>query len=163
VSQGFDSERARAALRRLAADTPGELADGFSRLVRNSPPERIERVMRTPVRRAVLEGIFWQMPQRLDATRAAGIDATIRWRITGRADGGTDTYELQIKDGRSRVKRGAGGDPRLTITLDGTEFVKLATGNSDPMQAYFKRRVTLAGDIMLAAKLGTLFRLPARR
>jgi hypothetical protein len=30
------------------------------------------------------------------------------------------------------------------------------------MQAYFSRRITLAGDVMLAAKLQSLFRIPAR-
>ena len=119
--------------------------------------------MRTPARRVVLEGIFRQMPQHFDRRRAAGVDATIRWCVTGRPDGGADTYELRIADGTCRVRHGANGaDARLTITLDGAEFVKLATGNSDPMQAYFSRRITLAGDVMLAAKLQSLFRIPAR-
>jgi putative sterol carrier protein len=46
--------------------------------------------------------------------------------------------------------------------MDAVEFVKLATGNSDPMNAYFSGRVALAGDIMLAAKLQSLFRIPGR-
>lgn len=119
--------------------------------------------MSTPARRLVLEAIFWQMPQRVDRTRAAGVEATIRWCITGRADGDADTYELRIAEGRCRVSHGLNSaHPRLTITLDGTELLKLATGNSDPMQAYFTRRITLAGDLMLAAKMATLFRIPAR-
>jgi predicted lipid carrier protein YhbT len=120
--------------------------------------------MRTPARRVVLEGIFRQMPQHFDRRRADGVEATIRWCVTGRPDGGTDTYELRIADGTCRVRHGSNrDDARLTITLDGAEFVKLATGNCDPMQAYFSRRITLAGDIMLAAKLQSLFRIPARR
>ena len=39
----------------------------------------------------------------------------------------------------------------------------VATGKSDPMQSYFKRRTALAGDIMLAAKMTTIFRMPKRR
>ena len=44
-------------------------------------------------------------------------------------------------------------------------IVRLASGGLDPMQAYFKRRLQLSGDIMLAAKLTALFRIPkaARR
>jgi alkyl sulfatase BDS1-like metallo-beta-lactamase superfamily hydrolase len=132
--------------------------------VRGAPDERIAQFMSTPARRLVLEGIFWQMPQHFDPKRAAGLDATVRWCVTGRADGGADTYELRIADGRCRVSHGSNGaDPRLTITLDGAELVRLATGNSDPIQAYFSRRVNLAGDLMLAAKLSQLFRIPARR
>ncbi len=48
----------------------------------------------------------------------------------------------------------------MTITADAAEFVRLATGNSDPMNAYFKGRIKLAGDIMLAARLQALFRVP---
>jgi putative sterol carrier protein len=145
------------------ANAPDQLADGFSRVVRNAPDERIEKFMRTPGRRVVLDGIFWQMPQHFDSRRAAGVRATVRWCITGRHDGGVDTYDLRIEDGRCRVTHGSNGaDAQVTITLDGAEFVKLATGNGDPMQAYFSRRIMLAGDIMLAAKLQALFRIPSR-
>ena len=46
--------------------------------------------------------------------------------------------------------------------MDAVEFLKLASGNLDPMQAYFKGRIELAGDIMVAAKLAQLFKLPGR-
>ena len=34
------------------------------------------------------------------------------------------------------------------------------SGNLDPMQAYFKGRIQLTGDIMVAAKIAQLFRMP---
>ncbi len=120
--------------------------------------------MRTmPVRRALLEAIFSQMPQRLDRKAAATTKTTIRWCITGRPDGGTDVYQLEVDNGTCRVHRGeTGAEPRVTITLDGAEFVKLATANSDPMQAYFKGRISLAGDVMVAARMRSLFRVPGK-
>lgn len=137
-----------------------QLADGFARVVRNAPDERLERIMRTRVRRVVLHGIFWQMPQHVNRKALAGVDAVIRWEVTNAA-GGPDTYELTLKDGRCSSRRGASNiEPRVTVTLDAVELVKLATGNSDPMQAYFKGRVKLGGDIMFAAKLQVLFRIP---
>ena len=60
------------------------------------------------------------------------------------------------------MRRGAKGDARLTITLGAAELIRLASGGLDPMQAYFKRRLQLSGDIMLAAKLTGLFRIPKR-
>jgi hypothetical protein len=159
----MEADDARSALKRFFANAPDQVADGLAKVVRTAPDERIAKFMSTPARRVVLEGIFWQMPQHFDRTRAGGIEATIRWCVTGRADGGADTYELRIADGNCRVSHGSNGtEPRLTITLDGVELVKLATGNSDPVQAYFSRRVRLAGDLMLAAKLGILFRIPRR-
>ncbi len=140
-----------------------QLAEGFARAVRSAPEGRLEQVLRTPVRRAVLEAIFWQMPQHFDRKAAAGMDAAIRWHITGDSGGAGDTYELRIKGGRCRARRRENDpDPRLTITLDAAEFVRLATGNSDPMNAYFSGKIALAGDIMLAAKLRSLFRIPGR-
>jgi putative sterol carrier protein len=131
--------------------------------VRTAPHSGLEQVLRTPIRRAVLEAIFWQMPQHFDRKAARGMKTTIRWQITRGPGGVTDTYELQIADGRCRAHRGQGEeDPQLTITMDAVEFVKLATSNSDPMNAYFSGRVALAGDIMLAAKLQSLFRIPGR-
>lgn len=120
--------------------------------------------MRTPVRRLVLDAIFWQMPQHFDAKQAKDVKATIEWRITGRGDGGVDTYQVTVAHGGCHARRGAvDPSPRLTISLDAAEFLRLATGNSNPMQAYLKGRIKLAGDIMVAAKLLQLFRIPSAR
>jgi hypothetical protein len=40
------------------------------------------------------------------------------------------------------------------------EFLRLISGNSDPMAAYFKGRIQLAGDIMVAAQLAQIFKMP---
>ena len=161
---GFDPQRALEFIRQSVADAPAQLADGLGRLVREAPPERIEQLMRSPARKPILDGIFWQMPKQLDAAQAAGVSSSIRWCITGRADGGVDAYQLEIKDGRCRTIRGPDGpEAGVTITVDAAEFLRLASGNSDPMQAYFKGRIQLAGDIMLAARLASLFRMPGGR
>jgi putative sterol carrier protein len=117
--------------------------------------------MRSPARRALLDGVFWQMPRQLDPKQAAGVSTSILWNITGRSDGGVDTYLLTVENaGASTTRETAGADPRLTITMDGVEFLRLASGNSDPMSAYFKGRIQLAGDIMVAAQLAQMFRMP---
>ena len=103
--------------------------------------------MKSPARRPLLDGVFWRMPRQLDAKAAAHIKTTIRWNITGRADEGVDTYLLEVDNGTARTnRRAAGPDPKLTITLDGVEFLRLISGNSDPMAAYFKGpHIQLAG------------------
>jgi predicted lipid carrier protein YhbT len=145
------------------ADVNRQLADGVSRVLRGVPDDRLEQAMRTPLRRVVLDAIFWQMPQHLDRRGASAVDATVRWSVTGRGDGGADVYDLVIADGRARISRSGRHQPRLTITLGAAELVRLVSGGLDPMQAYFKRRIQLSGDIMLAAKLTGLFRIPKRR
>ncbi len=160
----FDSQRAIEAARRGLDGASERLAGGLARLVASSSDERLEQVMRTPIRRVVLDGIFWQMPQHIEMRRAAEVSSSIRWLITGRPDGGADSYVLVISNGRCRVTRGSTDpEPRLTVTVDGAEFLRLATGNSDPMRSYFTGKIGLKGDIMLLAKLTALFRMPARR
>jgi len=157
---GFDPQRAMDQIRRLAADAPAHLQGGFERLVRDSPPQRLEQLMRSPARRALLDGIFWQMPKQVDASAATDTTTAIKWVVTGRADGGSDVYHLVIERGQARTERGETVEARLTVTLDGVEFLKLASGNSDPMQAYFTGRIQLSGDIMVAAKLAQMFNMP---
>jgi putative sterol carrier protein len=157
---GFDPERAMDRLRKMAADAPSALADGFGRIVREAPPERLEQLMRSPARKPTLDGIFWQMPKQVNAEAAKELTTSIRWCITGRPDDGTDIYQLEIDHGQVKTVKGEQGDPKLTVTMDAVEFLKLASGNLDPMQAYFKGRIELAGDIMVAAKLAQLFKMP---
>jgi alkyl sulfatase BDS1-like metallo-beta-lactamase superfamily hydrolase len=160
-ARSIDPQQAVAAVRRTLLRAPNQLADSVGRMVRNAPDERLAQVMRGPARRAVLEGIFWQMPQYIDRTRARGVNSSVRWCITGRTDGGIDIYHLEIEEGSCRVIRGSSArDARLTITLDAAEFLRLATGGSDPMSAYFTGRVALTGDVMMAAKLASLLRIP---
>jgi predicted lipid carrier protein YhbT len=164
TARRFDRHQAREALQRGLANAPARVADGFASAVRRSPDGRLERLLRTPVRYAVLGGIFSQMPRYFDRDGAMGVDATVRWRITGRADGSADVWDVTIHEARCRVRRGESeAEPRVTITADAAEFVRLATGNSDPMTAYFSGRIQLGGDIMLAARLQTLFRVPGHQ
>jgi len=158
---GFDPQRALEQIKRLTAEAPAIAADGFGRVMRDAPPQRIEQVMRSPARKPILDGIFWQLPKQLNSEQAIGVRSTIRWCITGRVDGGVDTYQLEVDNGRAWTTRGTDGpEPRLTITMDAVELLRLASGNSDPMQAYFKGRIQMTGDIMVAAKLAQLFKMP---
>jgi putative sterol carrier protein len=157
---GFDPDRALDKLRKLAADAPAYMADGVGRFVQNAPPERLEQLMRSPARKPALDGIFWQMPKQVNPQVAKDMTTTIRWRITGRPDKGVDVYQLEVDKGEVKTVKGESGEPKLTVTMDAVEFLKLATGNLDPMQAYFKGRIELTGDIMVAAKLAQLFKLP---
>jgi putative sterol carrier protein len=161
MDQWFDPQRALDQLKKLAADAPAQIADGVGRLVRDASPERLDQVMKSPARRAVLDGIFWSIPRQLDTKAAANVKTTIRWNITGRVDEGVDTYLLEVDNGTARTNRGTEGPaPKLTITMDGVEFLRLVSGNSDPMAAYFKGRIQLAGDIMVAAQLAQMFKMP---
>jgi putative sterol carrier protein len=131
---------------------------------RGSEETLLDRLLQTPARRAILEAIFWQMPRHIATQRSTALNSSVQWQVTGRADGGVDHYRLDFSDGRCRVRRGAGGDqPALTITLSAGELVRLVTRRSNPVAAFFTGRITIAGNAMVAAKLGSLFLEPAQR
>ena len=157
-----DLHRLIATNRRRVARAPAQMADHFSRVLHRTPDARLERLMRSPARRMILEGIFWQMPQFLDRRRATGVNAAVLWRIAGRPNGATDDFRLTIAHGRAHVVRGSSGEPPVvTMTMGDVDFLRLVTGTLDPMHAYFGGKIELSGDIMFAAKLGGLFRVPA--
>jgi putative sterol carrier protein len=160
----FDPQNFQDRLKRRLAEAPVQLADGFARVVRGAPDQRIEQVMRTPARRVILDGIFWQMPKQFDSKRAGELSATVCWQITGREEGQPDTYWLRVADGRCQVLRsGTALEPDVTVTVDGVEFLQVVTGNSDPMQAYLNGRIAITGDVMLAARVISLFKLPVAK
>jgi hypothetical protein len=163
----FDAQRAVRRARKRLHRAEAELADRLARQVDRVPQRAVDEVMRSPAKQLVVAAIFSQMAGRVDRAKAAKIDATVRWRITDTpADENSGAvYDLVFAARGASVVHPPAPDsrPRLTITLPAAELLAVATGKSDPMQSYFKRRTALAGDIMLAAKMTTIFRMPKRR
>jgi hypothetical protein len=139
-----------------------EVTDRLAELVAAIPDRHLELLMRTPARRVVIESIFLLMPRYLDRTRVAGLDMAIRWELLAAQEGGEpDIYDLIIAERRCRVTRGESpAQPLVTIGIEPVELLRLAVGRSNPMQAYFGGRLSLRGDIMQAARLTSLFRIP---
>ena len=129
------------------------------------PEQRLEQLMRTPVRPLIVESIFLLMPRYLNRAKATGLNLAIRWRVTPPDDpDSADVYDLVIADRRARVVRHTGGSkPLVTITIGATDLLMLATGRTNPMQAYFDGKLRIRGDIMQAARLTALFRIPDPR
>lgn len=136
----------------------------FARRVERTPDRRLARLLASPARRVILELIFWRMPRHLDRERAGDLEASVEWRIGGRRSGGSDVYRLSIANGRSRVTRGPGPEPATTtVELGPVEFLKLVTGNADPIQAFMRGDLAIKGEMQLAARLISLFRIPSAR
>jgi putative sterol carrier protein len=132
-----------------------------ARLVRELPDEALRELLRGEARRAVLDEVFRRMPEYVDSARARGMNAVFGWKITGAADGGSDRYRVVIADGEVRAGREIDAQPQLTLVLDGVEFLKLVTGNSNPVMAFMTGKLKLKGDVAFAARLPGLFRIPS--
>jgi putative sterol carrier protein len=81
-----------------------------------------------------------KMPGAFIPEKAAGLDAV-------------------IKDGKVDVSKGEHASPKMTLTADSTDYVKIFTGELDGMQAFMQGRLKLAGDLNLAMKLTQMFKI----
>jgi putative sterol carrier protein len=138
-SQGFDTE-------------------AMARLVRDTPERQLREGLR--VNRDVLIGeIFRRFPERLtdEGRQARG---AIKWKLTGREDGGSDRWFLVIENGEARTGRDLNVKPRVTLTMDALTFLQVVTGNANPAQLFLRRRIKVRGDLLFAARMERLFRVP---
>ena len=101
-----------------------------------------------------LKEIFEEMPDRLNADAASGLDCVIQHELTG--DGG-GSYYVTIKDGACTVEAGSADAPSMTLTMEAADFVALTSGELDPMAAFMGGKLKVTGDMSLAMKMQSLF------
>jgi putative sterol carrier protein len=97
-----------------------------------------------------------RMPGAFIPEKAQGVDAIIQFRFTGAEPG---EWIATIKDGKVEVGRGTDSSPRMTLTADSSDYVKIFTGELDGMQAFMQGKIKLAGDLNLAMKLMQMFKI----
>lgn len=97
-----------------------------------------------------------KMPGAFIPEKAAGLEAVIQFKFTGAEAG--DWYAV-IKDGKVDVSKGEHASPKMTLTADSTDYVKIFTGELDGMQAFMQGKLKLAGDLNLAMKLTQMFKI----
>ena len=132
----------------------------FAQLVKSTPDAQLAEVMQSDRRGKILDEVFARMPATFRPDRAGNTDAVIHWTVTGRPDGGADTYEVVIADGACTISESPQHDPRLTITLGPVEFLKVVSGNGNPVMMFMTGKLKAKGDLGLAANIANLFDLP---
>jgi putative sterol carrier protein len=132
----------------------------FAQLVKSTPDATIAEVMAGNDRHKILDEIFGRMPTLFRADRAGATQAVIHWNITGGADGGTDTYETVIENGACTVTNQPVRDPKLAMTMDPVTFLKVVSGDGNPMMMFMTGKIKAKGDLGLAAQVAKLFDIP---
>jgi putative sterol carrier protein len=97
---------------------------------------------------------FDGMPSKFQPAKAAGVNATIQYDITG--DGG-GTWHAVIKDGTCAVNAGAAGTPNLTLTMSSQDWLDMIGGKLSGQMAFMSGKLKLKGDMGLAMKVGSIF------
>ena len=103
-----------------------------------------------------VEQLMERMPGAFIPDKAQGVDAIIQFKFTGAEPG---EWVAAIKDGKVDVSRGTAPSPRMTLTADSSDYVKIFTGELDGMQAFMQGKLKLAGDLNLAMKLMQMFKI----
>jgi putative sterol carrier protein len=88
--------------------------------------------------------------------KAAGVDAVIQYNFTGDQEG---DYIVTIADGSCKVKEGQADNPTMTLTADGEYFRDVLLGKEDGMKGFMMGKLKLAGDLNLAMKLTSFFKM----
>ncbi|GAA1699038.1 hypothetical protein GCM10009745_51940 [Kribbella yunnanensis] len=142
----------------LDADGLADLdASELARLVDRTSERELRHRLIGGVREIALREIFRRMPEYLRPARAAGFDAVVAWHITGA--GGpedSDAFWIRVSDGRCELIAGA-TDPDISIRTDPATLLRVVTGNEDPVNAVLKQRLSVRGDLALAARLTKIF------
>lgn len=142
------------------ADLSSLDAARFAEKVKAAPKDQLEAMLSSDQRTKVLDEIFGRFPAQFRADRAGTINAVIHWNIGGRADGGTDTYEVVIANGACTVSPAPAGEPKLEVSIGGLDFLQLLAGTLNPMMMFMTGKLKAKGDLGLAANLANLFDLP---
>ena len=87
---------------------------------------------------------------------AEGVNAVIQYKLTGEEGG---NYIITIKDGKCMVSEGLAENPNTTLTADGRDFADVLLGKANGMQYFMMGKLKLAGDLNLAMKLTSFFKM----
>jgi putative sterol carrier protein len=87
---------------------------------------------------------------------AEGLEAIIQYHLTG-TDGGD--YIINIKDDQCKVVEGNAEEPDVSLTADAHDFADVLMGKANGMQYFMLGKLKLSGDLNLAMKLTSFFKI----
>lgn len=126
----------------------------------------LRSVMSSGFRPIILEEIFDRMPAYVNGRRAAGVQITVGFRLTGRPDGEVDRYVLRLRDGQATVLAGEAADAvdrharDATVTCEAQDFLRLATGHLSAVTGVLRGQLKVRGDKVAALRLNSAFDIP---
>jgi len=100
--------------------------------------------------------LMGKMPGAFLPEKAPGMDAVLQFMFTGDEAG---EWFATIKDDKCTVEKGVHPSPKMTLTADSGDYVRIFTGQLDGMQAFMQGKIKMAGDLNLAMKLMTIFKI----
>ena len=124
--------------------------------------DHLRKVMRSGFRDVVLGEIFRRLPEFVNPRKAAKVRLTIGFRLTGNPSGEVERYVVTIDHGTAAVMRGdsGAGERDATVTCEGHDFLKLATGHLNPVFGVLRGCLRVKGDQAKALQLSSVIDIP---
>jgi putative sterol carrier protein len=97
---------------------------------------------------------FETMKTLFNSTAAAGMNKTIQWNISGDEAG---KWAFKIANQTCELIPGGVEKPDLTMMMSDKDWLAIAEGKLDAMNAYMTGKVKTAGDMMLAMRIPQIF------
>jgi putative sterol carrier protein len=101
---------------------------------------------------------FKYMEQHFNAAAAQGVNATLQWELSGEGGG---TWALEIANGACKLIEGGVQNPKTTFILAASDWVAIATGKLNPMNAFMTGKLKVQGDQSIALKMQSMFPSPS--
>lgn len=132
--------------------------------LRTVPMGHLRRVMASGFRPVVLREISRRLPEFVNARKAAGVHLGVGFRLLGNPSGEIERYVVRVHDGVATVDSGEAGEPRdVTITCQGYDYLRLATGHLSPVMGVLKGQLKVRGDRGKALQLSSILEIPSAR
>ena len=138
--------------------------EDFAKLIADASDEQLAEIVGGPSRKLVLDEIFGRMAAHVEPERARGTDAVVHFKILDRPEslgGGYDHYEVVFEDGKCTASDRIERDPQVTIRIGAVDFLKLAANQASGPTLFVTGKLRLEGDVMLASRLTSFFRIPS--
>ncbi len=97
---------------------------------------------------------FVTMQSIFNPSAATGLNKTFQWNISGEQAG---TWVLKIANQTCELIRSAAEKPDITFNVKDTDWLAIAEGKIDAMNAFVTGKVKVTGDMMLAMRLQNMF------
>ena len=97
-----------------------------------------------------------KMPSAFVPEKAQGLSAVLQFKFSGTEPG---DWFAELSNGNVKVQKGDHPNPKMTLSADSDDYIKLFTGQLDPMQAFMEGKLKLTGDLNLAMKMTQFFKM----
>ena len=145
-------------------DNTAVAAKQFAKMVRENDDATIRNFIESDARDFVLSEIFKQMEGQFRPPRTGLPRLVVHWKILDKPGGGYDHWEIGFKGKRIRINNPPRWDkPNLTFRVDGVNFLKIVTGNANPVAMVRDGRLSLQGLYPVALLFDRCFERPDLR